>query len=73
MKVSDLNSRPVSRTVVYCSVTAVAVLAEYEYANKKILYRNNQRNSIFCHMEKGLEIKPFRPRILNKFNGADVR
>jgi hypothetical protein len=24
-------------------------------------------------MEKGLEIKPFRPRILNKFNGADVR
>ena len=39
----------------------------------KNLYRNNQRNSTCGHIEKDLEMKPFRPIILNELSGADMR
>jgi len=50
--------------MMFYTVSAVAALAEYEYS-PKILYRNNQRNSMFGHMEKGLEMEQLRPIILN--------
>jgi hypothetical protein len=72
MKETALNGRPVSRTMLCCTVSAVATRAEYEHSPKN-LYRHNQRNSMCGHMEKDLEMKQFRPIILNELSGANMR
>jgi hypothetical protein len=72
MKDTALNGRPISRTMMCYTVSAVAALAEYEHSPKN-LYRNNQRNPMFGHTEKDLEMKQFRPIILNELSGADMR
>jgi lysine/ornithine N-monooxygenase len=73
MKDTALNGRPISRTMMCYTVSADVVLAEYEHSPKN-LYRNNQRNSMFGLMERDLEMKQFRPIILNELSGgADMR
>jgi len=71
-KDTALDGRPISRNMMCYTVSAVAALAEYELSPKN-LYRNNQRNSMFGHMEKDLEMKQFRPIILKKLSGVDMR
>jgi hypothetical protein len=61
MKDSVLDGRPISRTMMCYTVSAVAAFAEYEHSPKN------------GHMEKDMEMKQFRPIILNKLSGADMR
>jgi len=72
MKDTALNGRPISQTMMCYTVSAVATPVEYEHS-PKILYRNNQRNSMLGHMETDLEMKQFRQIILNELSGADMR
>lgn len=72
MKDTALKGRPISPTMMCYTLSAVATHVEYEHS-PKILHRNNQRNSMFGHMEKDLEMKQFRQIILNELSGAVMR